>query len=124
MEKNEVVDNIIINVTNMDNTNNSLKGLTIENTVFNKLNDEDKNTENKKDEEEKGEAEQNLMFGVKKVSPFYLYYHISGKFEIFLMIAGAIFTIGAGCTGALISLLLGDTINDFSDTAEIDNLSD
>ena len=64
------------------------------------------------------------MFGVKKVSPFYLYYHISGKFEIFLMIAGAIFTIGAGCTGALISLLLGDTINDFSDTAEIDNLSD
>ena len=57
MEKNEVDDNIIINVTNIDNTNNSLKGLTIENTVFNKLNDEDKNTENKKDEEEKGEAD-------------------------------------------------------------------
>ena len=62
------------------------------------------------------------MFGVKKISPFHLYYHISGKFEIFLMIAGAIFTIGAGCTGALISVLLGDTINDFSSTAEIENL--
>ena len=76
------------------------------------------------EEEEKGEAEQNLMFGLKKVSPFKLYYHISGKFEIFLMIVGTIFTIGAGCSGALISLLLGDTINDFTNTNEIESLPD
>ena len=80
--------------------------------------------EQEEEKEEKGEAEQNLMFGVKKISPFRLYYHISGKFEIFLMIAATIFTIGAGCTGALISLLLGDTINDFTDTSEIEELPD
>ena len=77
-----------------------------------------------KKDEEKGEAEQNLLFGVKKISPFKLYYHISGKFEIFLMIAGTIFTIGAGCSGALIALLLGDTVNDFTETSEIEDLPD
>ena len=120
MEKNEDNENIIVNTTNIDNSNNPLKELNIENTVLNKLKYEYKEKEDKK--EEKGEAEQNLMFGVKKISPFRLYYHISGKFEIFLMITGAIFTIGAGCTGALISVLLGDTINDFSSTADIENL--
>jgi len=79
---------------------------------------------NKEKDEEKGEAEQNLMFGVKRISPFYLYCHISGNFEIFLMILGTIFTIGAGCSGALISLLLGDTINDFTSTSEIEDLPD
>ena len=64
------------------------------------------------------------MFGVKRISPFRLYCHISGNFEIFLMIVGAIFTIGAGCSGALISLLLGDTINDFTSTSEIEDLPD
>ena len=29
--------------------------------------------------------EENLMFDYKNVSPFKLYYYISGKFEIFLM---------------------------------------
>ena len=120
MEKNEDNENIIVNTTNIDNSNNPLNKLNIENSVLNKLKYEYKEKEDKK--EEKGEAEQNLMFGVKKIFPFRLYYHISGKFEIFLMITGAIFTIGAGCTGALISVLLGDTINDFSSTAEIENL--
>ena len=86
----------------MDNNNNT------EIKILNNINLNITNNNNldlpKEEEKEKGEAEQNLMFGLKKVSPFKLYYHISGKFEIFLMIAGAIFTMGAGCSGALISL--------------------
>ena len=122
MKENEENNNISINVNNLDNSNNYLK--ITENTLI-KLQKEDNPIKTEKEEkEEKGEAEKNLMFGVKKISPFRLYYHISGKFEIFLMIAGAIFTIGAGCTGALISLLLGDTINDFTDTSEIENMPD
>ena len=78
----------------------------------------------KEEGKEKDKAEENLMFGVKQISPFRLYYHISGKFEIFLMIAGTIFTIGAGCSGSLVALLLGDTINDFTDTSEIEDLPD
>ena len=107
-----------------DNTNSSIKNINIQSLdILNKENNINE-IPKEKDEREKGEAEQNLMFGVKKLSPFKLYYNISGKFEIFLMIMGAVFTIGAGCSNALISLLLGDTINDFTDTNEIDNLSD
>ena len=107
-----------------DNTNSSIKNINIQSLdILNKENNINE-IPKEKDEKEKGEAEQNLMFGVKKLSPFKLYYNISGKFEIFLMIMGAVFTIGAGCSNALISLLLGDTINDFTDTNEIDNLSD
>ena len=108
----------------MDNNNNTeIKILNNINLNITNNNNLDLPKEEEK-EKEKGEAEQNLMFGLKKVSPFKLYYHISGKFEIFLMIAGAIFTMGAGCSGALISLLLGDTINDFTDTNEIESLPD
>ena len=109
------------NDLNISNSHNFFKIQNIESNSFNLQKEE---SPLKGEEEEKGEAEQNLMFGIKKLSPFYLYYHISGKFEIFLMIAGAIFTIGAGCTNALISLLLGDTINDFTETSEIENLPD
>ena len=130
MKKNEDNSNIFLNVFNIDKTNslnkakNTLNELNIETTTLNKLESKEKESETESEEEEKGEAEQNLMFGVKKVSAFYLYYHISGKFEIVLMIFGAIFTIGSGCSGAIISLLIGDTINDFSDTVEIENLPD
>ena len=122
MNKNGDDTNINLKISNIDNTQNSLKELNIENTLI--KSPQEQTSINDKEEKEKSEAEQNLMFGVKKVSPFKLYYHISGKFEIFLMIIGAIFTIGAGCSGALISLLLGDTINDFSDTVEIKDLPD
>ena len=130
MKKNEENSNICLNVSNINKTNNvneaknTLKELNTEITTLNNLENKEKESESESEEEEKGEAEQNLMFGVKKVSAFYLYYHISGKFEIFLMIMGAIFTIGSGCSGAIISLLLGDTINDFSDTVEIEDLPD
>ena len=113
----------------MDNTNdtevkilNNINQHITNNTID--LPKEKNNSTDLPKEEEKCEAEQNLMFSLKNVSPFKLYYHISGKFEIFLMIVGAIFTIGAGCSGALISLLLGDTINDFTDTNEIESLPD
>ena len=77
-----------------------------------------------KEEKEKSDTEKNLIYEVNKVSCFYLYYHISRKFEVFLMVAGVIFTIGAGCSSALIALLMGDTINDFTNTSEIESLPD
>ena len=113
---NDEFDSQIIKV---DNSQQSLKYLNTE-TEFSNLPRENEPL-NKEKEEEKGEAEQNLMFEVKSISPFRLYCHISGNFEIFLMIVGA---IGAGCSGALISLLLGDTINDFTSTSEIEDLPD
>ena len=73
---------------------------------------------------EKGKAEQNLMFETKKISVFRLYCHISGKFEIFLMIAATIFTIGAGISGPILSFLIGDGLDDFAGTSEIEELSD
>ena len=76
--------------------------------------------ENKKKEE----LETNLMLDTKQISPFYLYYHIRGKLEIFLMILRTIFTIGVGCKNSLVSILFGDTIKDLIDTSNIDDLSD
>ena len=111
MDNNNDTDVIILNNININITDNTIN-----------LPKEKNNSIDLPKEEEKGEAEQNLMFDLKKVSPFKLYYHISGKFEILLMIVGVIFTIGAGCSGALISLLLGDTINDFTDTNEFESL--
>ena len=111
-----------LNDSNIDNTQNSFNKNNPENILINLPIDENNNETN--EEDEKGEAEKNLMFEIKKISPFRLYYHISGKFEIFLMVVGAIFTIGAGCTGALVSLLVGDTVNDFTDTSEIEGLPD
>ena len=51
------------------------------------------------------------MFEYKPVSAIKLYYAINGKFELFLMILATILTIGAGCSNALKSTLLGDRIN-------------
>ena len=127
MKENEETGNAFLKDLNVQTSHIPIYVLNQENDLIN-LSKEDKIMEKeekeKKEEKENGEAEQNLMFGVKKISPFRLYYHISGKFEIFLMIVGTIFTIGAGCSGALISLLIGDTINDFTDTSEIEDLPD
>ena len=71
-----------------------------------------------------GIIEENLMFDFKEVYPFKLYYYISGKFEIFLMIIAIIVTIGAGCSTALKSSLLGDAINSLSTTVLPNDISD
>ena len=68
--------------------------------------------------------EENLMFDYKPVSAFKLYYAISGKFEIFLMILATLLTIGAGCSNALKSTLLGDAINNLALTSHTENLTD
>ena len=68
--------------------------------------------------------EENLMFDYKNVSPFKLYYYISGKMEIFLMIIAIIVTIGAGCSTALKSTLLGDAINSLATTVLPNDISD
>ena len=68
--------------------------------------------------------EENLMFDYKHVSPFKLYYYISGKLEIFLMIVAIIVTIGAGCSTALKSSLLGDAINSLATTVLPNDISD
>ena len=54
---------------------------------------------------------QNLMFDFKKISICKLYYHITGKCELCLMILAIIFTIGAGCSNAIKASLLGDVLN-------------
>ena len=68
--------------------------------------------------------EENLMFEYKPVSAFKLYYAINGKFELFLMILATILTIGAGCSNALKSTLLGDTINNLALTSHTENMTD
>ena len=68
--------------------------------------------------------EENLMFDYKPVSVCKLYYYISGKFEIFLMIIATIVTIGAGCSTALKSTLLGDAINNLAVTVGTKELPD
>ena len=67
--------------------------------------------------------EENLMFDYKPVSPFKLYYYISGKYEIFLMIIATLLTIGAGCSNALKSSLLGDAINNLASTGYTKNMT-
>ena len=52
------------------------------------------------------------MFEQKKISPLKLYFHLSGKFEIFLMILGTIGSLGSGVAGPLMTYLFGDTFND------------
>ena len=69
-------------------------------------------------------VEENLIFNVKFISPLKLYCSISGKVEIFLMIVATILTIGAGCSNALKSSLLGDAINNLASTAETKDLPD
>ena len=73
MKENESYQKISLNAINAE------KEINMENGLFNLQREDNKNNKNE-EEEEKGKAEQNLMFGVKKISPFRLLYHISGKF--------------------------------------------
>ena len=112
------------NEENFDNSHNMLSLKPNEIDLL-KLPREENIQNNENNEENlKSEAEKNLLFEVNKVSCFYLYYHISGKFEMFLMITATIFTLAAGCSNAIIALLIGNTINKFIDTSEIDKLPD
>ena len=83
------------------------------------------NIQNEKEEDiesNKSGVEKNLIYKTKSVSLFKLICHLSGKFEIFLMIIGTISTVFSGCSYAIWGLLLGDTINDLSDIIDIENL--
>ena len=98
----------------------SIKNTNTEEQAFNI-----KNPPAKPKEEETEDADdilkQNLMFEQKNISLFKLLCHLSGKFEIFIMVLGIIGAIGSGLAGPLMSILFGGTINDFSDTQGVIN---
>jgi len=56
----------------------------------------------------------NLIFDEKNRSPFKLYLHLSGSYEILLMILGTFYALGAGVATPLRCYLFGDMENDFS----------
>ena len=56
----------------------------------------------------------NLLFEEKDVSFVRLYLHLSGKYEIILMILGTIAALGSGVAAPLMCYLFGDIANDFS----------
>ncbi len=68
--------------------------------------------------------EKNLIFNYRYVSPIKLYYRLSTKFEIFLMIIATILTIGCGLSTAIKSQLLGDAINNLATTVGTKHLPD
>ena len=70
------------------------------------------------EEKEENSIKKNLMYEKKKISPLKLYFHLSGKFEIFLMILGTIGSLGSGVAGPLMTYLFGDTFNDFTGVTE------
>ena len=59
-------------------------------------------------------AKKNLMFDLKDVSVFRLYFHLSEKFEYFLMIMGMIGSIATGASNPLMAYLTGSTTSDAS----------
>ena len=63
-------------------------------------------------------AKKNLIFDLKDVSVFRLYFHLSDNFEIFLMIMGFIGSIASGASNPLMAYLTGSTTSDASESAE------
>ena len=59
-------------------------------------------------------AKKNLIFDLKDVSVFRLYFHLSEKFEYFLMIMGMIGSIATGASNPLMAYLTGSTTSDAS----------
>ena len=55
----------------------------------------------------------NLLFEEKQVSAFKLYCHLSGAYEIILMILGTITALAAGVAAPLMCYFFGDMANDF-----------
>ena len=66
----------------------------------------------------------NLVFDEKDVSPFKLYFHLSGPCEIILMLLGTICALGAGVAAPLMCYLFGDMANDFSEVNIDENQMD
>ena len=62
-------------------------------------------------------AKKNLMFDIKDVSVFRLYFHLSENFEYFLMIMGFIGSIGAGASNPIMAYLTGSTTSDAGESA-------
>ena len=101
--KNEMEDATLINIiqtTNNDNMTKTYKPL------------EEEIHENSYFQEEVKKT--NLIFDEKNISPFKLYFHLSGKYEILLMILGTIFAFLAGIAPPFMCYLFGDMANDFS----------
>ena len=65
----------------------------------------------------------NLMFEPKTISPFKLVCHLSGKYEIMIIILGIIGSLGSGLSGPIMSLLMGDSINTFANDSVTDEES-
>ena len=63
-------------------------------------------------------AKKNLIFDLKDVSVFRLYFHLSENFEIFLMIMGFIGSIATGASNPLMAYLTGSTTSDASESSE------
>ena len=62
-------------------------------------------------------AKKSLMFNLKSVSVFRLYFHLSESFEIFLMIMGFIGSAATGASSPIMAYLTGSTTSDASDSA-------
>ena len=63
-------------------------------------------------------AKKNLIFDLKDVSVFRLYFHLSNHFEYFLMIMGFIGSVASGASNPLMAYLTGSTTSDASESAE------
>ena len=71
-------------------------------------------------------AKKNLMFDIKDVSIFRLYFHLSGPFEYFLMIMGFIGSLATGASNPVMAYLTGSTTSEASSGTErnIENMND
>ena len=71
-------------------------------------------------------AKKNLMFDIKDVSVFRLYFHLSDGFEYFLMIMGLIGSIAAGASNPVMAYLTGSTTSEASSGTQgnIDSLTE
>ena len=80
-------------------------------TVNNMLEKEniDKNSNN-----EDTEKNNNLLFGERNISPFKLYWHLSEKTEVIIMIIATIASLASGVAAPLLCYLFGDITNDFN----------
>ena len=96
----------------MDTTKNTLLKKD-EPDILLKLNELPEQLE-KEEEEEELDVDNHLMFDQKDISIFKLYFHISGKMEIFITVIAIIMTIGAGSANALINWIFGDSTESFT----------
>ena len=71
-------------------------------------------------------AKKNLMFDIKDVSVFRLYFHLSEPLEYLLMILGFIGSVAAGAANPVMAYLTGSTTNEASSGTQgnIDSMSD